>query len=451
MGPFPNGPATGHILASKGADTDTTKFYITEYSSNHGQENFSPRNGKHVGAGYKSNIRPGAFYSRKLDELNNPTMGHLLEKNYTPTTKDHFQATQGSDGRDPFSNNVHMVKSGFVKDKPRTLPTSHQVNRVHVDTRHNGTVYPREKPILHLIKSKDPVEQENSLHGPRFMSTESYTKFDGTQSIIRDTSILSVGPKEDTGFTHAQNIEPITYRPNESYEGVNSQWSIWRPTGSSMMKTSYQPSVYSQGDEAFKNLALNAERDTGYTREANGQITSFPKAYTNLSNVHSSTLEKRKKNDPAEFTNMVYSKPYPSTTSIAFSGKQKNDATLPGRLGRVTVGNKEATGYTDNNCKYLEAPETTQTLKRFDTHYKTRFYNKNSTADELIGKVNECPTMPQLPNGFTKSTQVQKEEDFNTSVQMRNLHPYVARSIKASDTFFDDHVHDNKHHQLITA
>lgn len=449
MVPHPYGPANEHVLASKGADTETTKFYITEYSSNHGQENFSPRNGKHVGAGYKSNIRPGVYYSRNLDELDNPTIGRLLEKNYISTAKDHFQAARGSNGKDPFSNNLHMVKSGFVKDVPRTLSTSNQVNRVYVDTKQEGTVYPRNKPTLHLIRPKDPVEEENNLHGPRFMSTENHTKFNGTQSIIRDTSTLAVGPKEGSGFTHAQNVEPITYRPNESFEGAYPRWFTWRPTGSSVMKSSFQPSRYSQGDEPFKKLDLNAERDSGYTREGTtGQITSFSKVFTNLSNVHPSTLPKRKKDDPAEFANMVHSEPYPSMTSIAFSGNKSCESTVAGRLGRVTVGNKESTGYTDNNHKYLKAKENAE---RFDTHYQTRFYDKNTTAKEHVENVNKCPKMPQLSNGFTKSTQVQKEADLNTAEQMRKLHPYVARSINARDVYYDDHTHENKHHQLITT
>ena len=69
------GPGNAHVLQSKGADTHLMKFYITEYSTNYGKDGFIPRDGKHQGTGYKSNFRPGVYYNRRLDELDNPTMG----------------------------------------------------------------------------------------------------------------------------------------------------------------------------------------------------------------------------------------------------------------------------------------------------------------------------------------------------------------------------------------
>ena len=75
MGPLPYGPVTKHIQVSNGADCNQTKFYVTEYSYRHGKEDFLPRVGKHYGTGYKSNFRPGLYYSRKLDEIDNPVFG----------------------------------------------------------------------------------------------------------------------------------------------------------------------------------------------------------------------------------------------------------------------------------------------------------------------------------------------------------------------------------------
>ena len=71
----PFGPPTPHITQSKGPDTNLMKFYITEHSTNYGKAGYIPRSGKHVGTGYQSNFRPGVYYSRRLDELDNPTMG----------------------------------------------------------------------------------------------------------------------------------------------------------------------------------------------------------------------------------------------------------------------------------------------------------------------------------------------------------------------------------------
>ena len=75
MGRLPYGPGNAHILQSKGADVGVMKFYCTEYSTHYGKEGFIPRIGRHYGTGYQSNFRPGVYYSRRLDELDNPAMG----------------------------------------------------------------------------------------------------------------------------------------------------------------------------------------------------------------------------------------------------------------------------------------------------------------------------------------------------------------------------------------
>ena len=75
MGPLPYGRINKHVGESYGPDNNIMKFYITEYSSKLGIDNFQPCYGQAVGTGYKSNLRPAVYYSRKLDELDNPVMG----------------------------------------------------------------------------------------------------------------------------------------------------------------------------------------------------------------------------------------------------------------------------------------------------------------------------------------------------------------------------------------
>ncbi len=75
MGPLPYGPSTTHVNASNGADVKINQFYITEYSNKYGKDGFMPRAGGHKGTGYQSNFRPGVYYSRKIDELDNPKLG----------------------------------------------------------------------------------------------------------------------------------------------------------------------------------------------------------------------------------------------------------------------------------------------------------------------------------------------------------------------------------------
>lgn len=74
-GPLQLGPGTAHIKASHGPDRITHKFYISEYSNRFGHDGYIPRTGKHKGTGYQSNFRPGVYYNRKIDEVDNPKMG----------------------------------------------------------------------------------------------------------------------------------------------------------------------------------------------------------------------------------------------------------------------------------------------------------------------------------------------------------------------------------------
>ena len=43
--------------------------------------------------------------------------------------------------------------------------------------------------------------------------------------------------KEKSGFTHAQNVEPVTFRPHENY-GCEIPYT-WRPTGTSIMRQDF--------------------------------------------------------------------------------------------------------------------------------------------------------------------------------------------------------------------
>jgi len=57
------------------------------------------------------------------------------------------------------------------------------------------------------------------LQGPKSMSTEHTTRFQ-PKSLHADTIQPSESSnKEYSGFSHANNTEPITYRPNEAHTG----------------------------------------------------------------------------------------------------------------------------------------------------------------------------------------------------------------------------------------
>ena len=360
----------------------------------------------------------------------------LLADNYSSSNTKHFQPYQGSYGTDNFPNShVHMIKSGFVRDVPRTLPLQQQVRTVCYDPRHATKA--KTCSFLYHLQNKDPIERENNYYGPSFMSTENHTHFIGEPSQRMDTSTKTVGRKEGSGFVHAYNNEPITYRPNECFDGAYPGWCTWRPTSRSVMKKAFKPSQNSNGTESFKLLSKRAERDTGYTREIKPrpEYTVNPlAAYTKLSDVHSLTEQNVKKNDPAEYFNMFHATQHPSMTKSTFRGLQRKETSLTENSRKVSIGKNEETGYTENNCKFVETPETHDSLKRFDTHYQLRFYDKNSKLNAASTKY----VMGQSSNGFTKSTSVQK---YGTSVdtmkQFRELHPYVARSNAVRDPYYN--------------
>ncbi|EDO43736.1 predicted protein [Nematostella vectensis] len=449
MGRLPYGPGNAHMLQSKGADINVMKFYCTEYATRYGEDGFNPRTGKHLGTGYQSNFRPGVYYNRRLDELDNPAMGSLVADNYASITKKHFLPSKGSPGNDPFSRGMFMTAtSGFVKDIPGTLPRSKQVAAVHVDTSRAGTVYPFHRPILHSLSQKDPISRENARHGPLYMSTEAHTNFKGIPSQRMDTSKKTVGYKEGSGFTHAYNDEPITFYPMEAYEGLRDPRFTHRPTGFSIMKGSFRPVEYQHGNEQLPVLSHGSERNTGFTHGTKARPVFYhhtmDEAYTKLNETHPRVQERVQKRDPCEFSNMTNPHNHTSMAKLTFRGKQRQDLSEAGRLGNTAVGNKELTGYSENNDQFFETAETADTLRRFGTHYRAKFYDMNPMGEARMGRT-RGEVMVQLPDGFTKSTSVHEFGPvINTTVQLRELEPYQARSIKARDPFHDDHTHDQK-------
>ncbi|XP_072045830.1 stabilizer of axonemal microtubules 4-like [Amphiura filiformis] len=453
MGRLPQGQKTSHVSTSNGADTDIMKFYSTSYSTSFGKEPFTPRTGKHVGTGYQSNFRPGVYYSERLDELDNPAMGRILRNNYTTITKKHFLPSADSTGCDPLPSHMSQVGSGFTRQLPITTPTLNNVRSVCVDTRNHGPgpsisgVLPRHRPLLHKLRAKDPLSLENAGHGPGFMTTENKVGYKGTQSIRADTSTKTVGKKEGSGYTHAYNVEPITFHSGSPHKNQYPGFYTDRPTGRSMMKTAFQPSLYMKGDEKLPVITNRSERETGFTHEkakplyVNRVMTD---AYTKRDQVPEAMETRTRKADPAEYLNMTNPDNHSSIAMKSFQGVQRPAPSEHEKLGRYYVGNKELSGYSNNTREpQLEHPPEPF---RWITHYDTKHYDMNPKGKARAGRTFGA-VMAQLPDGFTKSTAVHAfGPALDTTAQLRNLHPYVARSIKARDVYYDDHTHDVKRH-----
>lgn len=75
MSKFSLGPCSDAVKRSSGAGVYPFNFYSSTYSTGYGREGFTPRSAMHTGTGYKSNFRPTIYYSAKLDDKDNPTLG----------------------------------------------------------------------------------------------------------------------------------------------------------------------------------------------------------------------------------------------------------------------------------------------------------------------------------------------------------------------------------------
>jgi len=67
-------------------------------------------------------------------------------------------------GTEALPNSCHQVGSGFVREKPLTIPTEFEVTNVAINTRSASApvnIMPKYTPHLHKIQSKDPVQAEN--------------------------------------------------------------------------------------------------------------------------------------------------------------------------------------------------------------------------------------------------------------------------------------------------
>ncbi|KAL3884068.1 hypothetical protein ACJMK2_030290 [Sinanodonta woodiana] len=450
---LPKGSKNPHINASHGPDTNMMKFYITTNSTTYGKhwENFRPRPGRHTGTGYSSNFRPAVYYNKRLDDQDNPVLSDICSRNYHSVTELHFQPYKENRGNEPLPFNVHQVGSGFVRQKPITFPTEAEVQGVFINTRAASApadILPKAKPLLHKLRPKDPVELENAGYGPRYMHSETKEKFKGLPSERMDVSMMTVGPNEDSGFTHAYNDEPITFHPGSPYKNDMPGWATQRPTGVSLMKTDFRQSHYPHGHEPLPNLASGSDRGSGFVREKSKPLyvhRVMGDAYDKASDIPDHRLQRTKKSDPTEYLNMHHPNNYSSINMDTFLGKQQPDRSESDRLDRTSVGNKELSGYSENNDRFVA---TADDPRRFITHYMTRFTDSTPQGRERDGHCHGG-VQDQKPDGFTKSTSVHSNgPDFNSTDTIRRLHPYVARSIKVRDVFFDDHTHDSKNHTV---
>jgi len=412
---LPNGKSNPHVAASKGADNGIMDFYSTEYSSKHGIHGFLPRIVKHSGTGYKSNFRPGVYYSRKLDDIDNPAMGRILKDNYLSSMHESFRPYEGPDGKDPFAKDISDRHTGFTSNHPRT------------------------RNDMGTVKSAPPNLAGRKQNGfDNIYMSENHSQYQQKNPLV-DASGMAVGRfKEMSGFTHAKNIEPVTHHPDEYYGG-ESRMNLVRPTGESVTKTSYLPSRLTRGDEKFRNIAGNADTDNGFTRfiRPTTDMTAVKDPYTRVGDLNKNVRKKIMKHDPCEYLNLLHPYPYKSMKEVSLQGKQVNDDTLMSdKMNSLDIGEKEDTGYSSNNKGLTCFPSE----RMQHSTYEEEFYNKNKkVASNVLREGMGTPT----GNGYTKNEKVHTTGS-NMQTVCNNVHPYVSRSLKARDPFYGEKIYEHK-------
>lgn len=330
------GPGTCHIKKSQGPSLHVLHFYNTRYSSEFGPNSadFQPRKGRHTGTGYSSNFRPQLYYSRSQDNLDNPAIGFLLSNNYETITKQHYRGNAHPAIGIP-NNVTGATGSGFVRERPLTIPCALEASGVFYDSRRYGGqslcgIPPRHKPILHKIARTDPSEEENHLRGPRYMTSEMKAKFLGDKTAPLNIHHKDVGALENSGFTDNQQIEPINFKEKRSY-GWNDYGQGILPPNSSVTGTSYSLWKDDDGRKSLPQIQEKASKETGFIKQQPRQLYTSRKpsdAYLSLLNVPALLRERMRKNDPSEYLNMEHPNNKTSVTTSIYQGKQRTDESL---------------------------------------------------------------------------------------------------------------------------
>ncbi|KAK0041813.1 protein phosphatase 1 regulatory subunit 32 [Biomphalaria pfeifferi] len=459
MSKLPTGPRNAHIQKSQGADTNIMKFYITQNSSTYGArfDKFQPHQGHHRGTGYLSNLRPGVYYNRRLDDVDNPALRRICDGNYRSVTQLDFQPYRDPSGLEVFPNGVHHSPSAFVRQKALTVPRNTEVHSHFIDTKlasAPANILPKHKPLLHKLQVKDAVESENFGYGPRYMKTESQEKFKPFSYGNVDFSLQDIGPQSEvSGFVHNINDEPITYEPKTAFVNDKPGWYTHRPTGVSVTRTSFIPKRWPRGDDPLPGgVTHGSERDSGFTREEvkpKYTNSNAPDAYDRLVDVPNLKADRTRKNDPAEFINMEKPHNKTSLTGEQFKGQYQPAPTEADRLNRTKVGFKEDTSYTHNNIPFVQ---TEDNKMRFMTHYMSRFGpDPTPVGVDRAGHLRGGVQDPRS-DGFTKSNTINSfGNEPPSSYILRRIEPYVGRSIRARNQFYDDHTYDSKAHTEVVS
>ncbi|ESO13150.1 hypothetical protein HELRODRAFT_159775 [Helobdella robusta] len=211
----PYGETSKHVLLSRGADDDVMKFYATTNQLNYHKKFLAGSycklyDVKNIQSGYTSNRRVFVRYTPELDLLDNPKFG-----------EPHLQ---------------HIMPD-------------------------------RKQTYLDKVLKKDPLQQLNKGYGPDLSQSETKERFQGSQLEVAPHNVLN-SKKFGSGFTNNQNMDPITFKPDEAYDNILPGKMTQRPTGVSTMKSEYLPCDVIDGTEPNIRMSCGTNHRSGYTNSS---------------------------------------------------------------------------------------------------------------------------------------------------------------------------------------
>jgi len=425
------GPASEKILKSNGPTrNNTTSIYHTCYISsfNQGVPEKNPiRNPKKIQVvkrptGYNANFRPCMYYTPELDDLDNPSLKLKVSEHYKTSNVNDFRPyTTSPSGREMNLQQEDILPSasGFTTMRKSAYI---QKNSKQISEAYKTLKYPNQavngKAINTMKNLKDPIANENLYSGPKPMSTENTSRYKGLQGRWPSQSwrfTKSIGSKEPTANTRVEPYDPIEYNTRNPYRsdvGNSNYYNPFnRPIGTSEQEANFIEHAF-HIDMPRRNSVTGittsngipqptpkSNRDTGYSLE-----TTVPR-YTETHKYSSSQI-----NDDS-YLSTIRSDSYKCTLNrFSFTGQKAKATELEDRIGKRTIGYREATGYVKNHPSYNQTVD--HNLDRFNTHYGNVFTleqkeNKEKAKHDATLALSTVgwPAL-KAGNGFTKSTKV---------------------------------------------
>ncbi|XP_043405575.1 protein phosphatase 1 regulatory subunit 32 isoform X4 [Chelonia mydas] len=272
------------------------------------------------------------------------------------------------------------------------------------------------QPGSGFVRDK-PISFPTTKAGPLYMSTEYNSKFcfdiPGQPDFLQRKTI---GAKEETGFTEGTQQNPIAFLPPPPGEPRSQP-------GISITKMDFLPSALPHGDEFLPVLSKGSERETGFSRDKDNGLSA-------MGLPHAAPQPGAEGSGPL--------------SHAQFRGLQRPPQTQTNLLGREYVGNKELSGFSINNKKYVTPPYDPDLPNKYLSSYNSKFYDNTLKGVDREGWT-RGGIQPQQPGGFATNNHITElGTDPNATETLRRVHPHVGRTITTLDPFYRDTPHNSR-------